>query len=300
MRRKYDVRRLLVTAKHSLAYSQIKFNTGVEEAISNVLDSLKDCNRFSLSIYEGPIRMDLGDAYMRIGDYSSAKNELLTANEKLNLSIDLERRIRAKLLLAQVSQREQNFQQATEFYEEYSELVTRKSNNTEKQRSIELEIRLYRMKERAKNEQLEKELQIKQKVNEAVAIHMKENEQVLTKLHKRLIDIEPLVNKKSKKEIVALKNEIKDILLSKKEWTEFENGFLNAHSELEQKLLNKYPSLTLTERKVCIFLHSGRSTKEIASLLHISPDTVDTHRIHIRRKMGLAPRSSLRSLLATL
>ena len=46
----------------------------------------------------------------------------------------------------------------------------------------------------------------------------------------------------------------------------------------------------LTEREFEIFelIGEGRKSREIAELLRISPKTVETHRGHIREKLGLA------------
>lgn len=45
--------------------------------------------------------------------------------------------------------------------------------------------------------------------------------------------------------------------------------------------------LTLAELKICQWIQTGRTTKEIAAILRISPETVQTHRRNIRRKLGV-------------
>lgn len=45
--------------------------------------------------------------------------------------------------------------------------------------------------------------------------------------------------------------------------------------------------LTPTERKICQFIQSGCSTKEIADSMCLSMDTIQTHRKNIRKKLGL-------------
>lgn len=55
-------------------------------------------------------------------------------------------------------------------------------------------------------------------------------------------------------------------------------------------MLGKSPDLrklTLSELKVCQLVQEGRSTKEVAEILKISPETVQTHRKNIRRKLGV-------------
>lgn len=49
----------------------------------------------------------------------------------------------------------------------------------------------------------------------------------------------------------------------------------------------KMRHLTLTELKVCNFIRTGKTTKEIAQALKISVETVQTHRKNIRKKLGV-------------
>jgi len=49
--------------------------------------------------------------------------------------------------------------------------------------------------------------------------------------------------------------------------------------------------LTQMEMKVCQFIQSGHSNKDIADLLNLSVETIQTHRKNIRRKLGLHGRS---------
>lgn len=63
-----------------------------------------------------------------------------------------------------------------------------------------------------------------------------------------------------------------------------------------------YQQLTPTEMQVALLIRQGLATKVIASLLNISPDTVCTHRKHIRKKLKLdgKPSHNLRNHLMSL
>ena len=49
---------------------------------------------------------------------------------------------------------------------------------------------------------------------------------------------------------------------------------------------------TIAEMKVCQLIEAGHSSKEIAAMLRISPQTVQTHRRNIRRKLGIRGRDA--------
>ncbi len=70
------------------------------------------------------------------------------------------------------------------------------------------------------------------------------------------------------------------IALLKKNLEEITSPFTNT-------LSNTFMSLTPVEIQTCNMVKNGFSTKEIAELRHISPDTVNRHREHIRRKLGI-------------
>ena len=55
----------------------------------------------------------------------------------------------------------------------------------------------------------------------------------------------------------------------------------------ERKLRDSYELLTEREREVLQLLAEGKSNKEAAAVLHLSPYTVETHRTNLMQKLGL-------------
>jgi DNA-binding CsgD family transcriptional regulator len=69
----------------------------------------------------------------------------------------------------------------------------------------------------------------------------------------------------------------------------------------EINLAKRFPSLTPQEIRISTLLHKGKRTDEIANLLSISSQTVQTHIKHIKTKIAVPKKyASLRTYLMSL
>jgi DNA-binding CsgD family transcriptional regulator len=72
-------------------------------------------------------------------------------------------------------------------------------------------------------------------------------------------------------------------------------------SPLAKKLSSEQYRLTPKEMHVAMLIREGKTTKEIAELMHSSARTIEFHRENLRKKLDLRTRkSNLRSRLLTL
>lgn len=59
--------------------------------------------------------------------------------------------------------------------------------------------------------------------------------------------------------------------------------------QFQQSLRRKHPRLTSYDIRLCTYLRSNLSTKEIATLLNITPDSVKKAKHRLRKKLHLRP-----------
>jgi DNA-binding CsgD family transcriptional regulator len=77
------------------------------------------------------------------------------------------------------------------------------------------------------------------------------------------------------------------------QWDQFKLHFESVHKGFFERLLQKHPTLTQNELKLCAYLRMNLSTKEIAQMLNISPESVTTKRYRLRKKIGLRKEENL-------
>lgn len=112
-----------------------------------------------------------------------------------------------------------------------------------------------------------------------------------------------------KSELFKLKKELKDDmqvtdfnriirLLDTEEksdasWEQFSVHFDAVHVNFLKRLQETYPRITNTELRLSAYLKMNLSTKEIASLMKISPRGVEVGRYRLRKKLNLPSHTNL-------
>ena len=104
----------------------------------------------------------------------------------------------------------------------------------------------------------------------------------------------------AKENLAEIAGDINSHLGNDSEWGAFDQCFGLLQNGFPERLRTQYPALTTAEAKVAALIRVGLSSKEIGSLLFIASRTVDVHRLHARRKLGLDPYQSLEQFLTQL
>ena len=68
---------------------------------------------------------------------------------------------------------------------------------------------------------------------------------------------------------------------------DFDLHFVQIHPDFYQKLLDDFPRLTQNELRLCAFIKSNLSVKEIATINGISAESVKTARKRLRKTLNI-------------
>ncbi|GAB5526550.1 MAG: hypothetical protein Roseis2KO_44220 [Roseivirga sp.] len=65
-----------------------------------------------------------------------------------------------------------------------------------------------------------------------------------------------------------------------------------SNQRFQQQLKSRFPGLTAYDLRLCTYLKANLTTKEIATLLNITPDSVKKAKHRLRKKLEMDPSKS--------
>ncbi|MBU2950819.1 hypothetical protein KO493_08930 [Tamlana agarivorans] len=160
-------------------------------------------------------------------------------------------------------------------------------------------IRNLRIKHKSEKLNLKKQQEIERKTQSDI-IELKNKQLASSAL--QLIEkdefLEAINSKLSKQNSQIDTNVIKRMVKSiqgntSSNWKEFEARFTNINQSFYANITEKFPKLSQTDQKLCALIKLNFSSKEMASILGISVESVHTSRYRLRKKLGLERNDNL-------
>ena len=148
-----------------------------------------------------------------------------------------------------------------------------------------------------RKEQLKARAQSLEELNTALKVLLKQREEDKTELEENVLSnvkqlVLPYVEKLKKTRMGAEQMTYVSIM---------ESNLNDIVSPFLRKLSSQYLNLTPKEIQIADLIKLGKTTKEIADLLNVSPGAIEFHRENIRGKLGLKNKKiNLRSHLLSL
>ena len=77
----------------------------------------------------------------------------------------------------------------------------------------------------------------------------------------------------------------------------FQENIEQVNQEFFEKLLQKFPDLTKTEKELCGLIRLNLSSKEISNVRGVSPNSVKVGKHRLRKKLNLDPEDDVYAYL---
>lgn len=134
---------------------------------------------------------------------------------------------------------------------------------------------------------LRTELEKKTRELTAFALRITEKQELLDTMHNGLRGIIEADSEEKNEIARELLRIVESANTSQRDWREFSRHFADLHQHFMENMSRLFPDLSPTELKVCALLRLNMSTKQIASIMHVSDRAVENHRLRLRKKLGL-------------
>ena len=95
-----------------------------------------------------------------------------------------------------------------------------------------------------------------------------------------------------------LRTKLKDATSGSTDWDEFQKHFNKSYPGFLEKIASINKSLTIPDLRICAYLRSGQTTKEIAQMTGLSVRSVESRRYRLRKKLDLNRDTSLLSFIS--
>ena len=180
--------------------------------------------------------------------------------------------------------------------------------NTE-QRSVLLSLQTEQELERlAQERELDKlkmdklELELAAKVNETklLALQLAKKGSFLATLTDQIASLKSSYQNYSSETIEAVVQLIESIRHRDKDYEQLEERAEALHHDFVVSLSERYPDLTVAEKRICILMRLGLNAQEVANVQFTSVRTIETHSLSIRKKLRIPKSTRLSKFLEDL
>ena len=154
--------------------------------------------------------------------------------------------------------------------------------------------------EREKQETIyEQEIEHKKKELASQTLHLVQKNTFIQELQENLERLKnnPELFKMEFKRIVML---LKKENASDKDWEVFKSYFVEVNNDFDKKLQSIYPEISEKETRLAALLKMNLSTKEIATMLNVLPDSILKSKYRLKKKLELDKDTDLYQYLSTL
>jgi DNA-binding CsgD family transcriptional regulator/uncharacterized membrane protein YciS (DUF1049 family) len=143
-----------------------------------------------------------------------------------------------------------------------------------------------------REEQFRNDMEHRESQLSAITINMLEKNELLLEIRSLAEQEKDLSRDKMLKMI--------DANLGENAWNDFNAHFESVNRNFYNRLLERSPDISPNDLRLCALIRLNLSTKEMAAILNISPDSVKTARYRLRKKLAMPAEESLTNYILSL
>jgi len=148
---------------------------------------------------------------------------------------------------------------------------------------------------RIKMREQQRELEYKRRELASYTLHLAQKNRLLEELQE---DIDDLRSGRDNGNVLnVLKSKVSYRIQIDRDWKAFKRHFEAVHPSFFTSLMQQHPGLSVNDLRLLALMKMNMSSKEIATVLNITPDSLKKSRYRLRRKMGLADEQNLSDYL---
>lgn len=148
--------------------------------------------------------------------------------------------------------------------------------------------------------QLQDELENRSKSLTAHTLHIISKNKMLEDLRTRLQEMSKEDMREQRKQILSLIKLIDQNFVQDKDWDDFRNIFEQVHGDFLEKLQKRSGDLTSADLRLASLIRLNLPSRDIATILGISQDSLRISRYRLRKKLALAQGDSLSTFILSL
>jgi len=152
-------------------------------------------------------------------------------------------------------------------------------------------------KSRLKEEELQRAILYKSKQLSTHALHMMQKNTMLQEIQSDIKDLAKNVMADEKMNYKKISQKINMSLRSHKDWDVFKLYFEDVNKDFYRRLKEINPDLTTNDHRLCALIKLNMTSKEMASVLNVAPNSIKSSRYRLKKKLGLDAEADLEEFI---
>ncbi len=178
---------------------------------------------------------------------------------------------------------------------------SRERASLEQIKYLEKQVNILQKKADQAHKELEGEIKYKKKQMMTLALNIIQKNEFIQTLRNKVVKLKSTAsNPKMQEDLQKLSLVINEHLYLDRDRKTFQLYVEELNQDFYHRLEQKYGDLTTNEKRLCALLRLNLASKEIASVLNISPKSVEMNRYRLRKKLKISGSENLHEIIQSI